>query len=461
MNFAFTLKDLRKSKGFIFLWIIATIIFCLSIIIFQELARQVTLDNVRAYDFKIIKSAIKGEAKNIEGNFLLTSNELTSKEFKSVLFPLAIINNKTCRSNGSTDSNNKICEFFPNLNEWKSNTKNEQFNSYYKISYKTYNNNTFMFSQVSDEWILVGEAGNYLRLFGNEQGQFFEFLFNQLPKKISSTSAIYGMYYKSKWTLILISLLSMLALSITAYKIRRNEFNNLEKLNDAKKAVANIEIKCSDLQNKIDIIKDQLTNKDALINSLESQIALSQSNTQEQNQQIEEWFEKSLNYESEVKLLEKAKIELENEREILLEKVVKASTLVSIEELKNELKKSQQEYNNISRLWRSNTKWQDRHLIEERVGIQHRVPFTLSAAFIAFESWADDYYNELASSKSSEDNLSLKEKIDIIASREPQRRSVLHKIRIARNAWFHSGKSPEKGLIKELLTIVANEEPRI
>ena len=318
-----------------------------------------------------------------------------------------------------------------------------------------------MFAKVSDEWILVGEAGNYLRLFGNEQGQFFEFLFNQLPKKISSTSAIYGMYYKSKWTLGLILLLSMLALSITVYKIRRNEFNNLEKLNAAKKAVANIESECSDLQNKIDIIKDQLTSKDAKINSLESQIALRQKNTEEQNQQIEEWFEKSLNYESELKLLEKVKIELENERERLLEQVVNASSLVSIEELKNELKKSQQEYNNISRLWRSNTKWDDRHLIEERVGIQHRVPFTLSAAFIAFESWVDDYYNELASSKLAEDNLSLKEKIDIIANREPQRRSVLHKIRIARNSWFHSGNSPEKGLIKELLMIVANEKPRI
>ncbi len=113
MNFAFTLKDLQKSKGFIFLWIIATLIFCLSIIIFQELARQVTLDNVRAYDFKIIKSAIKGDGKNIEEKFLPISNELTSKEFKSVLFPLAIINNKRCQGNGSIDSNNKICAFFP------------------------------------------------------------------------------------------------------------------------------------------------------------------------------------------------------------------------------------------------------------------------------------------------------------------------------------------------------------
>lgn len=461
MNFVFTLKDLKKSKDFIFLWIITTSIFCISVVIFQELARQVTLDNVRAYDFKIIRNAIKGEANNIEEKFLLASNELTSKELKSVLFPLAIINKKTCQGNGSSDSNNKLCTFFPNLNEWESSTQNEQFNSYYKISYKAYNQNTFMFSKINDQWILVGEAGNYLRLFGNEQGQFFEFLFNQLPKKISSTSAIYGMYYKSKWTLGLISLLSMLALSITVYKIRRSEFNNLEKFNIAKNAVKDIEVKCAELQNKIDIIKDQLINKDNLINSLESQFTLSQSNIQEQNQQIEEWFEKSLNYENEVKLLEKHRIELENEREMLLEKVVNTSTLVSIEVLQTELKKSQQEYNNISRLWRSNTKWQDRHLIEERVGIQHRVPFTLSAAFIAFESWADDYYNELSSSKLSEDNLSLKEKIDIIASREPQRRSVLHKIRIARNAWFHSGKSPEKGLIKELLTIVANEEPRI
>jgi ABC-type multidrug transport system fused ATPase/permease subunit len=452
------LKDLWKSKKFISWWLFITFIFCILIIACQEFARQVTLDNVRAYDFKIVKSAITGDKKNIKENFLLISNELTAREFRSVLFPLAIINNNTCQGNGSTDSNNKICQYFPTLKEWKLNAKNEEFNSYFKITYKEYKDTSFMFDQVSEDWILVGEAGNYLRLFGNESGQIFEFILNQLPKKLSSINAIFGMWYKSKWSLFLISFLSFIALIFSVAKIRSSEYKNLKELNNAKKAVADVEIQCSDLQDKIDNYKTQLADKNILIDSLESQITLGQTNAQEQNQQNKEMFGL---YENEIKQLEKSKKELENEREMLLDKVVIASKNIGIEESQKELKNTQQRYNNLTRLWRSNTKWQDRHLIEEQVGIQHRVPFTLSAAFIAFESWVDDYWNDLQSQTSSEVSISLKDKIDIIANREPQRRSSLHQIRIARNAWFHSGKSPEKGIIKELLLIVANEEPRI
>lgn len=92
---------------------------------------------------------------------------------------------------------------------------------------------------------------------------------------------------------------------------------------------------------------------------------------------------------------------------------------------------------------------------------KQRLPFTLSTAFIAFEACVDDWYKDMAPPNMLDESTTLREKIDIVIRRRPDLQSTLHEIRIARNAWFHNGRIPEKGLVTKLLSVINNIEPRI
>ena len=133
----------------------------------------------------------------------------------------------------------------------------------------------------------------------------------------------------------------------------------------------------------------------------------------------------------------------------------------SRDDLVKELVKARLDYQELIQLWRRKTNWNHRLQIESKVSAEaKRVPFTVSTAFIAFENYIDQSY-ETDPVDAHEIEPTLREKIDSISKGNPELRNVMHRIRKARNNWFHDGKDPELGLVKELLGLIEKEEPRI
>jgi hypothetical protein len=114
-------------------------------------------------------------------------------------------------------------------------------------------------------------------------------------------------------------------------------------------------------------------------------------------------------------------------------------------------------------LWEQSTKWTVRQNIESGVNDQGLVPFTLSVAFIAFEDYVNEYYKSIMDSSNYDEGARLSDKIYWIVKkgRLSSMENDFREVRIARNEWFHSGRSPKKGVIKKLLNIIKDQHPNI
>lgn len=131
--------------------------------------------------------------------------------------------------------------------------------------------------------------------------------------------------------------------------------------------------------------------------------------------------------------------------------------------LKKEWRVLNQKYNEILKLWEQSTKWTVRQNIESGVNDQGLVPFTLSVAFIAFEDYVNEYYKSIMDSSNYDEGARLSDKIYWIVKkgRLSSMENDFREVRIARNEWFHSGRSPKKGVIKKLLNIIKDQHPNI
>ena len=464
----------KEKIGFTAIWIFLTIIGCILISLAQTLAREVTLDNVRAYDFKIIRAAVQHE--NVFKNSLFTeiTSELSARNGSFVLFPLAIIDKVSCNQNGNPTSNNKICEYFGNINEWDRKTKFENINNYYDIRYRFFGNDVYMFAEIDSNKILIGQAGNYLHLHGDDFAQIQEFFTNRLPNNyINSIYGIKVIYYKSKLSMIIFLIGSLIGLIIFLTLTIWKERGHANDLDYAKKLVTEKENQCLLLQQRIDKSNDSLSDKKIKIESLKIQLQNNEIKMESYEVNIDSLLAELIDLEQKHKALQQNLINVESEKHELIINVETATTKINDIQAKDELQSYQSKYNRIIRLWDSSTKWNQRREIEESVNSKQRVPFTLSTAFIAFEAWVDDYYQYLSTQidcneittlihkKDANEITTLNEKIEVVIKKQPHLRSTLHNIRVARNAWFHNGKVPEKGLITELLSTVNSIEPRI
>ena len=453
---------LKDKIQFIAIWFFLTIIGCILILLAQTLAREITLDNVRAYDFKIIRAAIKyGNVVN-NSYFQEITSELSARNGSLVLFPLAVIDKASCNQNGNASSNNKICLYFRNINEWETKTHSESINKYYDIKYRFFGNDVYMYTDIDSNTILIGQAGNYLHLHGNDFAQILEFLTNILPNKyINSIYGITTIYFKSKWSMLiflfgsLIGLFIFLALTISKDRRHAND------LNYAKNLVTEKERQCLLLQMQIDNSNESLSERKDRIESLKIQLQNNEIKLESYEVNIDSLLAELIDLEQKHKALQQNLINIESEKHKLIIDVESATSKINDIQAKSELQNYQSKYNKIIKLWDSSTKWSQRREIEESVNSKQRVPFTLSTAFIAFEAWIDEYYKDLSTPNDSNEITTLNEKIELVIKKQPQLRSTLHSIRVARNAWFHNGKVPEKGLIKDLLSIVNSIEPRI
>ena len=456
------LKYLKNKSQFIGWWIFLSIIVCILISLAQTLAREVTLDNVRAYDFKIIRAAIK-HPKDVDGNyFQKIASELSTRDGSRVLFPLAIIDENSCSQNGKLISNNKICEHFKNIEQWDAKTKSENFNNYYKVRYKFYSEEVYMYAELDSRRILVGQAGNYLHLHGDDLAQIGEFITSRLPSYyLSSIYGITSIYHKSKWPMLIFFFSSTLALVISLSWIIRKEKQHADELILAKNLVAQKESQCKLLQFKIDESNNLLSDRKDKLESLQSQLKNNEIELGIYEHNRESLLNDLIELDHQHAILKLNLNDAEAEKHKLISKLELATSRINNAEAKNELQSYQSKYNRIVKLWDSSTKWSQRREIEESVSIQQRVPFTLSTGFIAFEAYVDDYYKDLARQNHPNEVATLNEKIDLVIRKRPDLRATLHDIRVARNRWFHNGKNPEKRIIDDLLSIVNGIEPRI
>ena len=349
---------LKNKWKFIAIWNCLSIAVCVLISLAQTLSREITLDNVRAYDFKIVKAAINREKEAGEYIFQEVASVLITKNGALVLFPLAIITNDRCIQNGDLASNNKICELFENIDQWQLKTKSENINTYYGIRYKFFNKEVYMYAEVGPNKLLVGQAGHYLHLHGDDIAQINEFFSNRLLNNyINSISGISSIYYKSKWSMIIFFLGSMFALGISLIYIVKKERRHAKELHFAKNRAAEKEIQCQLLQTKIDDSSWFISEQKDKIEALGIRLKNNEIELDKYEADTESLLNELFELEEKHRMLHVNLTDIESEKHRLISKVELAtSRLDNINEAKVELQSYQSKYNKIIKLWDSSTK---------------------------------------------------------------------------------------------------------
>jgi len=437
---------LKKNKNkiiFILLWFIATSVIAILVSLSQMYSREVTLDNVRSIDFRVIREATKIASGDIFNNFKSVSDELSINNKKHVLFPMALLYESGCISNGINNQKNSICNQFHSLNEWKSKMSSLSKYNYFGINLKENELRTYFYERIFKKYLLVGQAGKYAKSYVTGKDPLLFFLKERALKYYFSTT--YGLkkiYSKSKYSILFIFIFSLAMLIIVILIKNIVEKRVIKSIDEIKKE---IELK--------DKKKEKLIKKNSELSKTIYKIK------EEQTKDVDEALSMIVSLEDEKDQLSEKIIELECQIETLAIRQERKLTELSRENFEKKFKELSQEYNSLIKLWGRSTKWKSRITIEKYATKLQRMPFTISVAFITFEKYIDTYY--LDSSGSNKNELSLYDKIEFLIRTEKLDRIKLHNIRKARNEWFHNGRYPEQGIVKNLIDIINNEEPRI
>ena len=118
-------------------------------------------------------------------------------------------------------------------------------------------------------------------------------------------------------------------------------------------------------------------------------------------------------------------------------------------DIKTSTHKDRAQLRNIKGLWNAQYKWERR--FDEEKSFVGKTPFGVSGAFIAFEIYLKNAYQEL---QKDFDELTLEEIIDYLFDQghlRPKEKSLLHETRIARNSWVHDAKYPNEKIIDNII----------
>ena len=456
-------------------WLLVTATASVFISLAQMYSREETLDNVRKTDFEIIYAALQLDASDQNVIFSKVTQKLirSSKDRETgltnnnALFQLALLNNTSCIDNGQKYESQKLCDHFPTLQAWADKSTldektSAERNAKYPYQYAHFNGDTYLFKSVKNGSFLIGKAGDYAKSnpFRNTPLTFTKRVTNYI---FGTWNGVSTFLYKTGITsnfIFLISFIATLLWKITSHQLQEKHQRAISEL---QKGIEDKDDEWNELLNSNSQIKQNLRAKDIEIKNLKLK--------------MEEEKEAS---ESNSEYLVNQAIELEKERDMIFDELIQTQTKMTLVEKENEVlqkdKETQaqklahpkliQEYkaisdqiNDIKRLWRSRTNWPDRLKIEENASPNKtRIPFTLSTAFITFERHIDKLYEDMFSPSPQERRATLDEKIDLLWKNNPNQKNRAHRIRIARNKWFHKSELPREEIINELIEEIINED---
>ncbi|MDC1075516.1 hypothetical protein OAQ35_00960 [Litorivicinus sp.] len=459
------MSKLSRLVRFWVLWFMATAFLCLSVSLAQMYAREDTLDSVREIDFKVVYQAVVSGSRSAADNFKTVADELSIFNGQVVLFPMALLTDVTCINNGPSDSKVSICRKFQNIDDWHNRVSEvAPNNKYTPYRYFQHDGYSYIYQDIGPKALLVGEAGAYSSInpYANPLEAFYR---EVISYYLGTAGGIKKLLVKGKWAAVFIFSSSLVVTILFLLFKRILEAGHASKVRELEESLARKDGEWSRLQLENGEINLKLRENREQVRALEEKIRLEQ----EANDKVSEELlaqvivleEEKNGLSDERETLQLRIIELEEEIEDIASRQVAESDGGSRDDLVKELVKARLDYQELIQLWRRKTNWNHRLQIESKVSAEaKRVPFTVSTAFIAFENYIDQsYVAEPVDAHAIEPTL--REKIDSISNGNPELRSVMHRIRIARNNWFHDGSPPEFGLVKELVRLIEKEEPRI
>jgi len=438
------------------IWLMITIIVGIFFGFAYFYSRDMTLNNVRMIDFKIISKALAINTNKNVDNFKPITNALLTKK-KYPLFQLALISNDTCIENVTPYYEKRfglsICKIFQNSNILYKEILTNKHRKYFDEDIFQYNDENFVYKKINNEkniW-LVGRLKDYDIHYGT--ARFFEYIKRDGLNWLFTMNGIKKFYKEteSMWhVLFLVSLLLYIIYTATIIYHKR-EF--MKKTKEKKQ-----------IEKEWEKINEELHSLFASQYQTEVYLSEKRLSNSFDAKNIKLLQDKIDSYQKRIANLNKKIIQLEKRERAIQSDINKKLHKLTMHEREKELVKSQDKLNNLELLWRYEPSWIDRRNIEKLVALKkNHLPFVTTQMFILFEKIINKMVIKI---KPDYENENLFEKIKILFDygRIPiHYEKKFHKARKARNNWFHKGQYPNNGIIDFLIDILhkTDEEPII
>lgn len=437
------------------IYLVGFLTACLVLGIVHIFVRDVTLDNVRAIDFKVVQSALQNRSitsqedrefiTEITGNFAgLTGN---------AFYPLGVIDGNSCIENSSRP---RICRSFPDIATLLRIKKDAEARTRFGVTViRTDQGRHYLVGAVfgSDVW-LVGSAGAYH--FVGDAPFRKEVAFARNIGKVFSPYGLAKMAEKSIWTWTVTGIVFLVLWLVHIFALLRAERRHIQ-LTETKRAV---ELKLAEHQQKLTRLGFE---KDKLEGQAES---LADAKQQEQDEK-ELVYQELGELQLKISALTLDRDTLVSERDLVAKKLADNWTDRGSAQRRAEAERAFHELNEIKKLWLTDPDWPERYKIEGSLAAQSlgRAPFTEFIAFVRME-WLLKTLCErkgLAGPQSNEERIQALEDKGLISRKNA---SLLHDSRMARNRWFHEGHPPKPELMERLVRYLSEQrnpdvKPRI
>jgi cell division protein FtsB len=327
------------------------------------------------------------------------------------------------------------------------------------------NGESYFFKKLTNERIIIGEAGKYLT--GNVFTSFIKFLKDDWHNYFLTWKGDLGKYggmiktwQKTNGIFYIVFTISLLLFILHTWydEKRKKEYIDLKQQiqkTDNKLYELNVEFNQL-IQKRIEIENN--------IVALHKQYAKDFENEQ-YKAQLDTFLEKQKNTEVAINKKKEEIITLEHLDQELTTKIKHKIEKVSSSITHKELQKLIGELHSIKKLWQRELTWKEREQLEQEVtGHKRKIPFTLSQSFILFEK--EVVYKMAKKCDGFEDGMNLLDMIKLITKEQLINNVIenrFHKIRQARNKWMHDAKLPSEDVIRDLITTlhVYKVEPEV
>lgn len=410
---------------------------------------MITLDNVRALDFKLVQRFI--ETQNIvnfqDNNLTYPLNALTL-DSGLVLFPIALLNNDSCIENGKTGHQNSLCQDFKNVSDINKLLIDHQMAVYSDQSLiRIDETHALLYKKFANGTILIGGAGKYLGF--NEFHNIITYFRTDWIEILTTQKGIKKVWDKGHFIIYITFTVSLAFWLLYLYISHRNR----KAYEDLKKQSDNLN---TDWEKLNEDYLQLLQNRMALENQLQSYT--SESTTDFDSAATTSEMIATLSNEKEqidqaITHTKSALLDLEKQEsdlEILIENSY--AKLNAIDQ-KTESSTLIEKLGRIKLLWRRGPSWKERRNLESELSENDTfIPFTISQSFIVFEK---NVVRVAAKRfKNYSDEMSLFDAIELIKNEgkiKAKDVDMMHSIRKARNEWFHGGIRPSSKDIDDLI----------
>lgn len=472
------MKNFISKYKFDFIWLFTTAFIIISINISYMYSRDKTLNTVEKNQFKLFINLMHTTSLNSK-KFSNITNALTivprssQEKTRQALFHIALITSKTCTENGKHSRNKPLlCTQFPNAKILKGFLTKEKrtysFNGHDRdiieystkklgINDKRYNAYLIKKRNNTNKWIVAKKRYFY-------KDSSFENFYFFITKRYLQTTSLYGKYKTTKAAGFIILSISFLLWLLLKSRERKNlhQYSKLIKSRqDINSKILILDTEYNKTKSNIFTIEEQIKKQEILLTSDNHNEAINKKEIIESIRtktiQQTQLNNDLIQFKNKIMQLEASFNAIE---ELLNDKRIKLNSF----KRNTEYTKISQDTMTVRQLWRHEPTWEKRQEIESTVSLTpNNLPFTITQAFISFESHIDNeiekYFN--GTDKENALNKTLIKKIEIISKYTNMQEKTLtlyHNIRKARNKWVHGTIYPEKKLLENLLLLLEDTD---